>query len=260
MRKYPWALGRPASEVWSEIWPDVGPRVDQVLTTGDATWDEALRRFLERSGYREETPHAFSYSPLHDDTGTVVGMLCVVSEGTERVVGARQMATLRDLGSAPDVVRTKAETLAFLCRQLDGDREGLPFTLTYLLEEDGARLAAATGVPAGRSAAPELLSPKDASARSYSKVLLTAFLCRAPQVWPYRSWTVCRGPSLALQRAMEGLDRFTAPGPLLPHVSTRIQRTGRVMTNERENVRELGDVMPGMSLTGPDKASGRVGG
>ena len=29
--KYPWALGRPAREVWAEIWPDIGPRIDAVL-------------------------------------------------------------------------------------------------------------------------------------------------------------------------------------------------------------------------------------
>ena len=23
-KKYPWALGRPASEVWAEIWPEIG--------------------------------------------------------------------------------------------------------------------------------------------------------------------------------------------------------------------------------------------
>ena len=51
--KYPWALGRPASEVWAEIWPDIGPRIDTVLATGEATWDEALLLFLERSGYPE---------------------------------------------------------------------------------------------------------------------------------------------------------------------------------------------------------------
>ena len=50
-KKYPWALGRPASEVWSEIWPDIGPRIDRVMSTGEATWDEALLLFLERSGY-----------------------------------------------------------------------------------------------------------------------------------------------------------------------------------------------------------------
>src|SRR3954467_8389470 len=54
-RKYPWALGRPASEVWAEIWGDIGPRIDTVLSTGQATWDEALLLFLERAGYREET-------------------------------------------------------------------------------------------------------------------------------------------------------------------------------------------------------------
>ncbi|WP_310435632.1 SpoIIE family protein phosphatase [Streptomyces sp. 3330] len=160
-RKYPWALGRPAREVWSEIWSDVSPRIDHVLASGESTWDEALLLFLERSGYREETYHTFSYSPLRDDAGAVVGMLCVVSEETQRVVGARRMATLRDLGSDPSVLRTEAETLAFLGRQLERNLADLPFTLTYLLHEDGARLAGATGWPAGRPAAAELLSPKD---------------------------------------------------------------------------------------------------
>jgi len=26
-KKYPWALGRPAREVWAEIWPEIGPRI-----------------------------------------------------------------------------------------------------------------------------------------------------------------------------------------------------------------------------------------
>ena len=85
-KKYPWALGRPAAEVWSEIWDDIGPRIDRVVSTGVATWDESLLLFLERSGYIEETYHTFSYSPLYDDTGDINGMLCVVSEDTEEVV------------------------------------------------------------------------------------------------------------------------------------------------------------------------------
>src|SRR5579875_3988274 len=90
--KYPWALGRPAREVWAEIWPDIGPRIDTVLRTGEATWDEALLLFLERSGYAEETYHTFSYSTLATDEGQIVGMLCVVSEDTERVIAERRMA------------------------------------------------------------------------------------------------------------------------------------------------------------------------
>ncbi|HEY2699111.1 MAG TPA: SpoIIE family protein phosphatase [Pseudonocardiaceae bacterium] len=145
-RKYPWALGRPAAEVWAEIWDDIGPRIDTVLTTGEATWDEALLLFLERSGYQEETYHTFSYSPLRDDAGAVVGMLCVVSEDTDRVVGERRMATLRDLGSDPTGVRTEQEALAFACEQLNRNLRDLPFTLTYLFRADGsAQLAGSSG-------------------------------------------------------------------------------------------------------------------
>ncbi|MEV6301881.1 SpoIIE family protein phosphatase [Actinoplanes sp. NPDC051861] len=156
-RKYPWALGRPAGEVWAEIWDDIGPRIDTVLSTGQATWDEALLLFLERSGYREESYHTFSYSPLRDDDGALVGMLCVVSEETDRVIGERRMATLRDLGSDPSVIRTEQETLNFAAQQLTRNQRDLPFTLTYLFGEDGtARLAAATGIPAGHRAAEQL--------------------------------------------------------------------------------------------------------
>jgi PAS domain S-box-containing protein len=163
-RKYPWALGRPASEVWAEIWDDIGPRIDTVLATGKATWDEALLLFLERSGYPEESYHTFSYSPLRDDSGAVVGMLCVVSEDTERVIGERRMATLRDLGSDPSVVRTEQETLEFAGRQLDRNRQDLPFTLTYLFDNDDAiaRLAGSTGIAAEHPAAPAALSARDA--------------------------------------------------------------------------------------------------
>ncbi|WP_436844303.1 response regulator [Streptomyces canus] len=179
-QKYPWALGRPASEVWAEIWDDIGPRIDAVLTTGQATWDEALLLFLERSGYPEESYHTFSYSPLRDDAGAVVGMLCVVSEETERVIGERRMATLRDLGSDPSVVRTEQEMLAFVGQQLGRNPRDLPFTLTYLFQPDGsARLAGFTGLPVGHPAAPATLSadagdslwPTAAPARGESAVL-----------------------------------------------------------------------------------------
>ncbi|WP_436530897.1 SpoIIE family protein phosphatase [Actinoplanes sp. HUAS TT8] len=147
--KYPWALGRPAREVWAEIWEDIGPRIQNVLDTGNATWDESLLLFLERSGYPEESYHTFSYSPLRDDDGVLVGFLCVVSEETDRVIAERRMATLRDLGSDPSVIRTEGETLAFAARQLEKNRRDLPFTLTFQYDEDGRpRLRSSTGIAA----------------------------------------------------------------------------------------------------------------
>nr|WP_221374208.1 SpoIIE family protein phosphatase [Actinoplanes polyasparticus] len=170
-RKYPWALGRPANEVWAEIWDDIGPRITTVLSTGQATWDEGLLLFLERSGYTEETYHTFSYSPLRDDDGALVGMLCVVSEDTERVIGQRRMATLRDLGSDPSVVRTEQQTLAFTGAQLGRNLHDLPFTLTYLFEIDGVRLAEATGIPADHPVARPGAWPVEAISRGESVVV-----------------------------------------------------------------------------------------
>src|ERR1700744_6536514 len=53
--KRDWVLGSRSDKVWEEIWPDIGPRILQVLERGEATWDEGLLLFLERSGFAEET-------------------------------------------------------------------------------------------------------------------------------------------------------------------------------------------------------------
>ena len=146
--KYPWALGKPASVVWQEIWDDIGPRVDSVLRTGQATWDEALMLYLQRSGFREETYHTFSYSALADDRGDIVGLFCVVAEETERVVGERRIGTLNTIASSlsgAHAPRAMEQALQLALGQRTAD---LPFTLTYLREhddDDAARLASATG-------------------------------------------------------------------------------------------------------------------
>ena len=87
----------------------------------------ALLLFLERSGYPEETYHTFSYSPLRDDDGRVVGMLCVVSEDT--AAGDRRAA---DGDAAGPGVRPQrgahrgARVLAFAHRQLSQNLRDLP--------------------------------------------------------------------------------------------------------------------------------------
>jgi signal transduction histidine kinase/DNA-binding response OmpR family regulator/serine phosphatase RsbU (regulator of sigma subunit) len=155
--KHPWALGRPAPEVWAEIWAEVGPRIEQVLVTGEATWDEDLLLFLERSGFPEETYHTFSYSPLFD-AGHAAGVLCVVSEETDRVIGERRMTTLRELSSRFAATTTQAEVVDALTAVLDANQWDLPFTLTYLVDDHGeARLAASTGIDAGAPVSPAVV-------------------------------------------------------------------------------------------------------
>lgn len=163
--KHPRALGMRASDVWAEIWPDIGPRIETVLTTGTATYDEGLLLFLERSGFPEETYHTFSYSPLADDEGRISGMLCVVTEETERVIGERRVETLRALASALATTNNEDEVLRAIREKLSLNKKDLPFTLTYLFDGGGgveagaARLACSTGFSPGHPLAPELIEP-----------------------------------------------------------------------------------------------------
>lgn len=157
--KHPWALGKRSQEVWEEIWDDIGPRIERVLQTGQATWDEALMLFLERSGYREETYHTFSYSPLFDDGGKTSGHLCVVTEETDRVIADRRLNTLRVLAAELNKATTEADVTSSVSRCLTENQKDFPFTLTYLFTEDGkqARLSCQSGIPEGHLAAPAIL-------------------------------------------------------------------------------------------------------
>ncbi len=154
--KHPWALGRPASEVWSEIWSEIGPRAEAVMRTGVATWDEGLRLFLERRGFPEETYHTFSYSPLPDDRDGIGGMLCVVTEDTERTLGQRRLQTLRELAArTTDQPHSVEEACAAAIQALAENATDLPFVLIYLLEGRRAELIGATGLTADSAAAPQ---------------------------------------------------------------------------------------------------------
>ncbi len=152
--KESWALGARSDRVWEEIWPDIGPRIDHVLATGEATWDEGLLLFLERAGFPEETYHTFSYSPLTDNAGAIAGMLCVVTEETERVVGDRRMRLLGGLGGRLARSRTREAVCEAVAESLTEMPDDIPAALLYLFDgAGGARLARAVGFPAGHPAA-----------------------------------------------------------------------------------------------------------
>src|SRR5438309_8179035 len=93
---------------------------------GQATWDEGLLLFLERSGYPEETYHTFSYSPVYDDLGRISGMLCVVTEDTLRQISERRMALLGAIGTEMATTKTEDEVLDVLRRHLAGGVADLP--------------------------------------------------------------------------------------------------------------------------------------
>ncbi|WP_414476223.1 PAS domain-containing protein [Microvirga sp. M2] len=88
--KHPDALGHPFAAVWSDIWTQIRPLVDQTLS-GQASWHEDLLIPMGRHGYREDAWFSFSYNPVWDDDGTIAGMFCAATETTGKVLGQRAL-------------------------------------------------------------------------------------------------------------------------------------------------------------------------
>jgi hypothetical protein len=116
--------------------------------------------FLEinRHGFVEETHFTVAYSPVPDETAPrgIGGVLATVHEITEKVVGERRVAILRDLGAVAADAKTAEEACALAAQILEQHRMDIPFTLLYLVDAKGTRahLAGAAGVARGESASP----------------------------------------------------------------------------------------------------------
>lgn len=153
-----WALGAPAQRVWAEIWPDIGPSIDSVLQTGRATWNKSLPLFLDRNGCLEETYQSFSCSPVVDDAGAIGGMLCVVTDDTERVIVERRLALSREV-AALTRVNTQDQLFEAIPRCFVVNDKDFPFALLYIFSPDGSRafLACAHGAGIGDAIAPAFI-------------------------------------------------------------------------------------------------------
>ena len=146
--RHPAALGAPASEVWSDIWDDIGGMTAEVFA-GRATYSEDLPLVMSRHGFEEETYFTFSFSPILEPGGQVAGLVDTVVETTKRVLATRRLGVLQRLGSLPRSVHgSTPESVAAALRVLAEARSDCPFGLVYLTGDDGqdARLVAGQGI------------------------------------------------------------------------------------------------------------------
>lgn len=207
--KHPAALGASAGVVWAEIWEQIRPWMDQVLTTGETVLEHDQVLYVSRRGYEEEMFCTFCYSPIVQEDGTIGGLLNVVTETTGPVLARRRLAAVSRLASErPDWRGVAADVLGVLVQ------EGGDITSALLtrgeeqvvaigpLQEAGVELAApaagARPVPAVRTtlAVPALEEPLE----------LTLGLSR---LLPYDSWyqEFC---VLAARAVGEAIDRAAA--------------------------------------------------
>ncbi|NMG09386.1 histidine kinase [Brasilonema sp. UFV-L1] len=173
--KHPEALGQSASYVWREIWDQVGPRAESAILNNEGTYDEALLLIMERNGYPEETYYTFSYSPVPNDQGGTGGIICANTDDTQRIIGERQLALLRELAARTADARTfeQACTLSVSC--LETNPYDLPFAMIYLVEADKQQifLAGTCGIERNHVAVPETVTLDSDSVWPFAEVIRT---------------------------------------------------------------------------------------
>jgi PAS domain S-box-containing protein len=126
--RHPGCLGQPGREVWSDIWDIIGPQLEAVRETGEgfSSFDQHLP--MVRDGVPMTTYWDYSFTPLIDGAGRVLGVLNQGNERTAQVIGDRRQQFRLDL---EEVLRQESDPTAIVAlaatalgRHLEADRVG----------------------------------------------------------------------------------------------------------------------------------------
>ena len=128
---------------------------------------------MERNGYPEETYYTFSYSPVPKDEGGTGGIICANTDDTQRVIGERQLALLRDLAAGTADARSWRQACERSAAALATNPRDLPFAMIYMAEPDGRSLSlvGAAGIEPGHAAAPASVPLDGPSPWPFAEVL-----------------------------------------------------------------------------------------
>lgn len=146
-RKHPHAFGRPAAEHWSELWDDLGPLLRGVFETEETFTARDRPFYIERSETGETAYFDVSCSPVAGDDGVTAGVLCIVSETTERVLAERRLQGREiDLRESEERARAQADQFEAIFQASPVGLAVFDAELRYLRVND--RLAEWNGVSA----------------------------------------------------------------------------------------------------------------
>ena len=111
------AMGRPFAQVWPELWADFEPMLRQALTGRGSTHDN-MALTLMRHGHPEPTWWTFSFLPLRDERGAVLGLHCICTETTELVRAQARQAFWLELAGALRYAHTPEDLKAVAAEKL----------------------------------------------------------------------------------------------------------------------------------------------
>jgi signal transduction histidine kinase/CheY-like chemotaxis protein len=96
--KHPSILGAPGRESWEEIWPIIGPQIEQVMRGEGATWHENQSVPIIRHGALQDVYWTYSFGPIDEPEFPqgVGGVLVICTETTEQVLAERRLSAERE--------------------------------------------------------------------------------------------------------------------------------------------------------------------
>jgi len=94
--KHPKAVGQRGPECWAEIWTIIGPQIEAVMQRGESCWFEDQLVPFYRDGKLEDIYWTYSYSPVRDADGNILGTLVTCTETTGRVLAERALRTQQE--------------------------------------------------------------------------------------------------------------------------------------------------------------------
>ncbi len=115
--KHPASLGKSFSSLWSEIWPEIKPIIDDAMA-GKSSYFEDVPYTVLPTGIPTQRWYTSSFSPVTDSNGTVVGIYITAIETTRRMQAERRYAfqsalteRLRHLIVSDDITAAASEML-----------------------------------------------------------------------------------------------------------------------------------------------------
>ncbi|PUA29889.1 MAG: hypothetical protein B0W54_04920 [Cellvibrio sp. 79] len=85
--RHPHALGQYGEECWEEIWPVIGPQIEQVMQGEGSVWQENHLVPITRNGRLDDVYWTYTYDPIYDAEAPneIGGVLVIVTETTEYI-------------------------------------------------------------------------------------------------------------------------------------------------------------------------------
>jgi signal transduction histidine kinase len=129
--RHPAALGQRGRDCWQEVWPVIGPQINDVMSRARSTLREDALIPIFRNRQMEEVHWTYGFSPVFDDAGAIGGTLVICIETTARVVAERRRRILREVNERTSLVTELAELVPRVAEMLAECAYDLPFLAFY---------------------------------------------------------------------------------------------------------------------------------